>query len=128
MTTNGNNGTNGLSKKREQTAQRIIKALGECNGLLTLVGKKAGVSYTTVKRYALELPTVRQAVDDAKEYMLDYAEGKLFQKIRDGDTAAIFFYLKTQGKSRGYVERSEHTGSDGRPIRLKVVYDDSDNA
>ena len=28
----------------------------------------------------------------------------------------ILFYLKTKGKSRGYVERQELTGSDGKPI------------
>ena len=123
MVTNGN-GTNGLSKKREQTAQRIITALGECNGLLTLAARKAGVSYTTVKRYALEMPSVRQAVNDAKESMLDFTEGKLFQKIKAGDNIAILFYLKTQGKARGYIERQEFTGEGGKPIEVNIDYRD----
>ena len=111
MVTNGNgNGTNGLSKKREDTCARIIKSLHESQGLLTLAARKAGVSYTTVKRYAAEFPSVHDAVQEAKESMLDFAEGKLYQKIRDGDTASIIFYLKTQGKGRGYIERQEVTG------------------
>jgi len=123
MVTNGENGTNGLSKKRELTAQKIITALGESKGLLTLAARKAGISYTTVKRYALEMATVRQAVNDAKESMLDFAESQLYQKIKDGDNTAIIFYLKTQGKSRGYIERQEFTGTDGSPVLLRVVYD-----
>ena len=108
-----NNGLNGLSKKRENTAERIIKALGETQGLLTMAARKAGVSYTTVKRYAAEFPSVKQAVQDAKESMLDFAEGKLYQKIKAGDNTAILFYLKTQGKSRGYIEKQEieHSGN-----------------
>ena len=121
MLTNGN-GTNGLSKKRELTCQKIIEALCECNGLLTLAARKAGVSYTTVKRYALEMPSVRQAVNDAKESMLDFAEGKLYQKIKAGDNTAIIFYLKTQGKGRGYIERQEFTGEGGKPIEVSVDY------
>ena len=102
-----------LGKKRNDTANRIIKALGENAGLMTAAAKKAGVSYATIKRYAAEYPTVKAAVLDAKEAMLDFAEGKLFGKIRDGDNTAIIFYLKTQGKSRGYVERQEVANPEG---------------
>ena len=31
----------------------------------------------------------------------------LIKNIREGKTAEIIFYLKTKGKKRGYVERSE---------------------
>ncbi len=101
------NGTNGLSKKREATCARIIAALRENCGLLTLAARKAGVSYTTVKRYAAEFPSVAEAILEAKENMLDFTEGKLFENIKAGDQASIFFYLKTQGKSRGYIERQD---------------------
>ncbi len=107
MTTNGKNETNGNSKKREDTAARIIKALGESNGLLSLAAKRAHVGYTTMWRYTKEFPSVKQAVYEAKESMLDYAEGKLYGKIKDGDNTAIIFFLKTQGKARGYIEKQE---------------------
>jgi len=116
-TANGKNGFNGNSKKREETCARIIKAIGECNGLLTLAAKKAGVGYTTINRYAHDFPSVHQAVIDAKETMLDFAEGKLYQKIKDGDNTAIIFYLKTQGKARGYIERQEFANPPGESFR-----------
>ena len=112
------NGLNGLSKKRERTAEKIIIALKETRGLLCMAARKAGVSYTTIKRYASEFPSIRQAVDESKELMTDFAEGKLFEKIAKGDTVSILFYLKTKGKSRGYIERQEieHSGNVSRSL------------
>lgn len=116
--TMNNNDTNKLSKKRQDTAQRIIKALGESRGLLTMAARRAGVSYPTVKRYAAEFQSVKDAVQAAKESMADFTEGKLFKKISDGDTACIIFYLKTQCKARGYIEKQEieHSGSIQRSL------------
>lgn len=111
-------------KKREATAARIIEALKECNGLLTLAARKAGVTYRTIKRYADDYPTVAEAYKESKETMLDVAEGKLYQAIGKGESWAICFYLKTQGKQRGYVERQEFTGKDGKP--LQMVFKDVD--
>jgi len=109
-------GSNGKTQKREQTAERIIKAITESQGLLTLAAKKSGIGYRTICRYVAEYPTVKQAAMDAKERMLDFAESKLYQKISEGDNTAIIFYLKTQGKPRGYIERSEVSGPEGIPL------------
>ena len=117
MATNGENGT---PRKREQTAQRIIEAIQASNGLLTLAAKRAGVSYTTVWRYTQDFPSVKQAVIEAKEQMVDFAEGKLYEKIRAGDNTAIIFFLKTQAKHRGYIERAEIGGIGGEPIRHDI--------
>jgi len=116
MTTNGQNGN---GKKREETAARIIKALQESNGLLTIAAKKAGIGYTTVCRYAHDFPSVHQAVFEAKERMLDFAEGKLYQKINDGYNTSISFYLKAQGKARGYRERQDRGNPEGESFRVE---------
>ena len=116
-----NSETNNHSKKRLDTAQRIIVALGECQGLLTLAAKKAGISYSTMNRYCRDFPSVREAMHEAKETMLDYTEGKLFTAIKANNMTAIIFYLKTQGKERGYTERSEIGGHGGGPIRAQII-------
>jgi len=117
-----NNGKNGNGKKREQTAARIIKAIKETNGLLTMAASKSGIGYRTVCRYVAEFPSVKEAAHDAKETMLDFAEGKLYSKIKEGDNTAIIFYLKTQGKARGYIERNEITGSEGERLIPPTVH------
>ena len=117
---------NQMSKKRETRVIKVIEAIKESNGLLTLAAKKAGCTYWTVWNYSKQFPSVAKAIEESHETMLDFAEGKLYSKIRDGDNTAIIFYLKTQGKSRGYIERQEVTGEGGGPVTLKVVYDSSD--
>ena len=114
------NGKNGNGKKRKETAARIIKAIEESNGLLTMAASRSGIGYRTVCRYVAEFPSVKQAAQDAKERMLDFAEGKLYGKIKAGDNTAIIFYLKTQGKARGYIERHEVSGEGGEPIKHSV--------
>jgi hypothetical protein len=42
----------------------------------------------------------------------------LFDLVGNKDTAATIFLLKTKGKKRGYIERSEITGADGESIVL----------
>ena len=123
MTTNGN-GNNNITKKRQDTANRIIKALGAEQGLLTMAARRAGVSYTTMNRYVHDFPSVKDAVQEAKESMLDFTEGKLYEKIKNGDTACIIFFLKTQGKGRGFIERQEWAGDADRPLVFKVIYED----
>jgi hypothetical protein len=120
MVTNGKN-NNKPSQKREDRAQKIIKAIRESKGLLTLAAAKAGVSYWTVWKYAQDFPSVKQAVEESKEDMLDIAEGKLFQAINSGNMTAIIFFLKTRGKDRGYIERTEHAGIEGQPIEVNII-------
>jgi len=105
-----------MTPKRQETADKIIKAIQESEGLLTRAAQKAGVTYKTIWEYCQLSEEVRQARDDSKERMLDFTEGKLFEKIREGEMVAILFFLKTQGKKRGYIERSEITGAGGSPL------------
>ena len=49
----------------------------------------------------------KKQVDDISNITLDFAESQLHKQIMDGNTTATIFYLKTKGKNRGYVERSE---------------------
>ncbi len=109
-----------MSKKRDQTAARIIGAVKEYKGLLTLAAVKAGVNYKTLWRYTQDYPSVAEAVKESKEFMLDVAEGKLFKAIQDGNMTAIIFFLKTKGKSRGYIERQEITGETGQPLKMQI--------
>lgn len=120
------NDTNGITKKRENTAQRIIDAIHKSQGLLTLAAPAARVSYGTMMRYMNDFESVKQASIEAREHMIDFAESKLYQNIKSGDNTAIIFYLKTQAKHRGYIERAEVSGIGGEPIRYEINAKDSE--
>ena len=50
------------------------------------------------------LPEFALAVAHVAENLLGLAENELLKLIKSGQTVPILFYLKTKGKSRGYVE------------------------
>jgi hypothetical protein len=50
--------------------------------------------------------------------MIDNAESKLYAKVVEGDTTALIFFLKTQGRSRGYVEKQETETSGELTVRI----------
>ena len=51
---------------------------------------------------------LQELVDEADESLLDFAESKLIEHINGGDVTSLIFFLKTKGKKRGYIERTEH--------------------
>jgi len=85
--------------------EQMIEALRQSRGLVSLAAEMMGCARQTVYEYMEAFPEIRQAREDARHGMLDVAEGMLFKKIQEGDMTAIIFYLKTQGKDRGYIER-----------------------
>jgi AcrR family transcriptional regulator len=109
------------------TAEKIIPLIDEYTGNLSMVARKLGVSRTTLYRFLSDKPTVKQALEEAREKMIDNVESKLYSKALAGDTTAMIFFLKTQGKQRGYIERQEVTGADGGPVQTKAVSDEQHN-
>jgi hypothetical protein len=87
--------------------ERMIKALEIAEGSPTAAAKILRTNRTTVQRYIRLNPEVAAAYKQIKESTIDYVEGKLMENIKDRKEASIFFYLKTQAKHRGYIERSE---------------------
>ena len=60
--------------------------------------------------------TFKDLVEEITERSIDNIESSLYKNALEGDTTSIIFYLKTKGKNRGYVERTELTGKNGLPL------------
>lgn len=110
------------------TAQEVADAVRDAHGLMTLAAKRLGCQPKTVGNYVKRYALVKEARDDAREGLKDFAESQLVKQMQDGNIAGIIFFLKTQAKERGYVERSEVTGADAGPVQTRIVieYADSD--
>jgi hypothetical protein len=109
--------------RRRLRAEEIVLALNTSGGFISTAAEKLGATYHTVWTRIHRTPVLRQALDDVIERYIDLAESKLLAAIGKGEGWAICFFLKCKGKHRGYVERQEHTGSDGGEIVLRWVDD-----
>jgi len=54
---------------------------------------------------------------------VDWVEEQLIDRIRNKDTVAMIFFLKCQGKHRGWVERQEHANANISEIKISVKRD-----
>lgn len=85
----------------------MIEALEKSLGIVTTACKSVGISRQTHYEWMKEDAEYRSQVDGISDIALDFAESKLHKQIENNDTTATIFYLKTKGKKRGYVERTE---------------------
>ena len=96
-----------LSQKQKQLLQAYENAIGNVSAAV----KSCNLSRETFYRWKRENPLFDEKVNDIDESSIDFAETMLKKNIRDGKEASIFFYLKTKGKSRGYIETVEQNVS-----------------
>lgn len=97
----------------------FIEALKSSLGVVMSASKKTGIARSTHYEWCKSDPEYKAAVDEIGEDAVDFVETSLFGQIKDGNTTATIFYLKTKAKHRGYVERQEITGKDGGPIQTQ---------
>jgi hypothetical protein len=100
------------------TADAMAEALRKARGIKVVAAKMLGCSRVTVQNYCNRYASVQAAAEEARETLIDVAEGKLVQRVDAGDWDAVRFVLVTIGKGRGYVMRQEATGADGGPIQM----------
>jgi hypothetical protein len=87
------------------TPELVAVAIYEGRGMPSVVARKLGTTVRVVNRFIRDYEICKVALEETDAMLLDFAEGKLMQKIKAGDIASIIFYLRTKGKSRGYTEK-----------------------
>lgn len=110
-----------MAGEQKYTSEQIIQALKDTDGLVSLAAKKLNCSPQTIYNRAKAVQSVQQAIDDARDSLVDYAVLALRSAVLSKEAWAVQFTLKTLGKSRGYVERAELTGEGGGAVVLKVL-------
>lgn len=107
------------------TKEQILESLEKHKGIVTNACGSIGLARSTYYSWLESDSEFKAAVDEIQDVAIDFVEGKLMEKI-DGVTVqtynakgepviyeqppsdtAIIFFLKTKGKKRGYIERSE---------------------
>jgi hypothetical protein len=92
--------------------RKIVESLEKSTGgVFTSACKAANIGTCLAYRWRKEDAKfdadVKAAVEQATNTFLDMAETRLVEAVNQGKTAELIFSLKTKGKSRGYVERTE---------------------
>lgn len=108
---------------RKISVADIEPLVSEYKGNVAAIARKLGVNRSTVWARVQESPNLKAALEDARETMLDNAESKLYANVLDGDTTSLIFFLKTQGRSRGYIEKQEIDTSGGMTITVRYEND-----
>lgn len=110
-----------LTIKKDAMLQALTSSLGN----VTEAADKIGIRRETHYAWLKDDEEYAAAVASLKNVALDFAESQL-KKLMEGaerqalthdgevvtikdapNTSAVIFYLKTQGKQRGYIERQE---------------------
>jgi len=110
-----------MDKSRHIKKEAMLKALENSLGVVTVACKSADIPRSTYYKWLKEDEDFSQAVKEIENIALDFAESQLHSQMKDGSTSATIFYLKTKGKKRGYIERSELDLSSGEePVKINV--------
>ena len=94
-----------------------IAALRATHGVVAHAAKRVGVHRVTFARWIAADDELRAELEQARAAVCDLAEGSLRQLLEDRDhpqhAEAVFFTLRTLGRSRGYgapIEARPATG------------------
>ena len=99
----------------------MLQALEKSLGVVTVACKQSDIPRSTYYKWLKEDQEFAKAVKEIENIALDFAESQLHSQMRDGNTSATIFYLKTKGKKRGYVERQELDVNNGEnPFNVSV--------
>ena len=117
--------TPGVKLKNDE----IIDALRKTNGNLTLTAQLLGCTREAIRLRVNKYPEIKKVVDESRDSVIDVAESALQRAVLNGEGWAIAFTLKTIGKRRGYVEKTEQeiTGLMGVQFIDDVPNDDNDD-
>ena len=104
----------------------LKKAILGSGGYMTNVAKNLSCDWHTANSYVKKFNLEEDLIAE-DERLTDLTEMKLMENIRNNDTTAIIFRLKTKGKKRGYIEKSQidHT-TNGDSINSSILLSKED--
>jgi hypothetical protein len=112
---------------------QVEEAIKKSGGYITTAAEQLNCSVTTVRKYLKESKQLRELLFETRERWLDIAETELtaliqepWAKTRDtkSKVAAILFYLKCQGKDRGWIDRADWVKpgvSQDKPLFIRIM-------
>lgn len=85
----------------------FIEAYRANMGNATKASEAVGINRRTFSRWCNSDKEFAKLCEEVKEEQIDLAESELRKLVKSGNITAVIFTLKTIGKERGYIERTE---------------------
>jgi len=96
-----------IPSKLKKKLDTIVSVYQNNLGNVSATCKACGISRHTFYNYKNKYEAFAEELEATDEQNIDFAETMLLKNIREGKENSILFYLKTKGKNRGYVEKTE---------------------
>jgi len=109
-----------MTKKALRGKKKLMyEALKAKLGVVTAAAKRIKIDRTTHYLWLKKDESYKKWIEELPEITLDFVESALHKQIKLGNITSIIFFLKTKGKKRGYIERTEieHLGE---PLNIKL--------
>ena len=97
----------GVKKKYKVSNADILTAYEKKGANISATCAALGIDRQTFYNRRKANASLDEALRAVEEGLVDFAESKLMQAINGENLTAIIFYLKTKGRNRGYVEKTE---------------------
>lgn len=94
-----------ISSMKKKKIKDIVAVYKKKSCNVSATCDSLGISRNTFYEWKRKDQNLSDALGEAEESMLDWAETKLLEAINDNNLTALIFFLKTKGKKRGYVEQ-----------------------
>jgi len=98
---------NGQQERTKLLKKAMLEALAKNLGIVSMACQETGVARSTHYLWCSVDKAYKRDVAEIDEIVLDFAESKLYKNINRGLERSTIFFLKTKGKTRGYVEKLE---------------------
>ena len=96
-----------IPSRLKKKLKNICEVYKQNLGNVSVTCQKCNISRRTFYNYKNKYDDFAEELEATDELNIDFAESMLLKKIREGAESSIHFYLRTKGKSRGYVEKVE---------------------
>ena len=87
--------------------EKIIQIYEKKGCNITATCTALGIARKTFYEWREKKKKLAEGLEAAEEAIIDFAESKLVEHINNDDVQALIFFLRTKGKKRGYVEKTE---------------------
>jgi hypothetical protein len=110
--------------KKNTKKKKVLEQLRLHKGIVTSACDSSGIHRSTFYAWIDQDDDFAREVKSIKEDAIDFVESRMMKRIEEGSDTMIIFFLKTQAKKRGYVERQEVAVNDQRPDLSELTTDE----